>query len=155
MTNETTPRLNDAEKLARREEILWEELRNVRDLMFRILQWGVTVLASLQMAILFLRKEIKESMVGSGSLKAYDSLPIERYFIGTVFLLVVSLICCYLVARAANRYRSIKEQLMETNVYGIKHGEVRKGTRFAVYFVFLAFPLLDIAVRLWIHFEWR
>jgi len=155
MTNETTLSPDDANTRAHREEILWEELRSVRDLIFRILQWGVTVLASLQTAIFFLRKEVKDSMVVSGSLKASDSMPIERYLVGTVFLLIISLICCYFVTLAGNRYRKIREQLVETNAYGIKHGDVRKGARFAVFFVFLAFPLLDIAIRLWIHFEWR
>ena len=148
---EATSSSDDANIRARREELLWEELRSVRDLLFRTLQWGVTVLASLQTAIFFLLREVRETMVTSGQLKATDSLPIERYLVGTLLLCVVTVICCYLVALSGNRYRKTREQLVETNYYGIKHGEVQKVARYAVFVVFCAFPLLDIVIRMWVH----
>jgi len=146
--------LNDT-KAARREEILWEELRSIRDLLFRILQWGVTVLASLQTALFFLRKEIKDSMVGSNQLKMGEPLPLERYLVGTIILCVVSVICCYLVYRVSCYYRNARKQLIKENTesfyYEIKQVSINNKTRYAIFFVFLAFPILDIGLRIWVQ----
>ena len=151
------PSRNGARTGARREEILWEEMRSVRDLIFRTLQWGVTVLASLQTAIFFLRKEVKDAMVNSipSQLKATESLPIERYLVGTTILGLVSLICCYIVSLYGNRYRAITKQLRDSNCFGISYEAPRKTARYAVFLVFIAFPLLDIAIRLWVHIDWK
>jgi hypothetical protein len=51
------------EMLREKEAILWEELRGLRDISLRLLQWGVTALASLQTALFFLRKDIYERML--------------------------------------------------------------------------------------------
>jgi hypothetical protein len=143
------------EILAGREKILWEELRSLRDVSFRLLQWGVTVLASLQTAIFFLRKEVRDTMVASKELESHLPLPFARYLMGTLVLSVVAVICCYLVALTGIRYRKMRDQLVATNYYGIAHGEPKKSARIVVFFIFLAFPILDIVIRVWIHFEWK
>lgn len=54
--------------LKEKEKILWDELRNIREIGLRLLQWGVTVLATLQTAIFFFRKDLYQRMQLTGQL---------------------------------------------------------------------------------------
>ena len=140
-----------------KEKILWEELRNIREIALKMLQWGVTVIATLQTAIFFFRKDLYERMMAVGKLANGEYIPWDRYLIGTFYLFVVASIFAYLLIMVGNRYRKIRSQLVQTNSFGIEHGDVKKSVRWVVVLLFYVFPLLDIAVRLYIkvHFEFQ
>jgi hypothetical protein len=136
-----------------KERLLWAELRDIRGASFKMLQWGVTVLAALQTAIFFLRKDVYEGMLARKELQPSGQLPLSRYLAGTVLLLIVAGICSYLVVLTGVRYRKIRQQLIESNIYGIDHGKTSKSASILVLLVFFAFPILDIAIRIYFHFD--
>ena len=109
-----------------KEKILWEELRNIREIALKMLQWGVTVMATLQTAIFFFRKDLYERMIAAGKLTNGEYIPWDRYLIGTFYLFVVASIFGYLLIMVGNRYRKIRAQLVATNCFGIEHGDVKK-----------------------------
>lgn len=135
-----------------KEKLLWEELRDLRDVALRLLQWGVTVLASLQTAIFFLRKDVYERMLASKELTPDHHLPWNRYLVGTVFLFILASIFTYLLILVGNRYRKLREQLVATNLYQIEHGDAKKSARWVTVLVFFIFPLLDVFVRFYFNF---
>ena len=139
--------------LREKQKILWEEARSIREVILKMLQWGATFLASLQTVIFFFRKDMYEKMVHAGQLMGEQYIPWDRYLIGTFFLIVVASIFSYLVVLAGNRYRKIRQQLVEADVYGIDYGDVRKSARPIVLLVFYIFPIIDILVRVYIKVE--
>lgn len=136
------------EMLKEKEHLLWEEIRAIRDIALKMLQWGVTALASLQTALFFLRKDVYERMLAAGEISPGQHLPMGLYFRGTAFLLMVAVIFAYLLFLTGNRYRKIRVQLVAINIYGIEHGPVSKSARWVVFLVFGAFPILDVLIRL-------
>jgi hypothetical protein len=136
------------EMLKEKENILWEELRGLRDIALKMLQWGVTALASLETALFFLRKDVAEKMLATKQLQIGEYLPLGLYFRGTIFLLMVAMIFSFLLLLTGNRYKKIRAQLVAVNLYGIQHGEVNKSSRWVVCLVFIAFPVLDALIRL-------
>ena len=92
--SETKP-FDGRQQLEFKEKILREELRVLRDSMLRTMQWAVTILASLQTAIFFVRKSVFQRYVAINHLpnNSASGLPISMHLIGTVFLLMIALIC--------------------------------------------------------------
>jgi hypothetical protein len=146
MQTATTVELSP-EMLKEKEQLLWEELRSIRDIALKMLQWGVTALASLQTALFFLRKDVYERMLLLKELLPGQHLPWAMYLRGTLFLLMVAVIFSYLLFLTGNRYRKIRAQLVKLNVYQIEHGQASKSARWVVLFVYFAFPVLDVIIR--------
>jgi hypothetical protein len=88
------------------EKLLREEVRSIRELWMRILQWGITVLTGASTIIFYARRSVKEDLVASAILKIGEPLPMKVYLIGTVFLLLLAYIFFKLADTAANRYRT-------------------------------------------------
>ncbi len=74
------------------EEIIREELRALTGKMMDVYKWGVSLLATMQTAFFFLRKDVYQRMLDNHELAPGTYLPWNRYLIGTGVLLVVSLI---------------------------------------------------------------
>ena len=141
------------EQLSEKEKILWDEIRNIREIALKLLQWGVTVLTALQTAIFFFRKDLYQRMIDSQEITRGHYIPWNRYLIGTVYLFFVATIFSYILVMVGNRYGKIRSQLVETNCYGIQHGDANKVVRYAVLMVFYAFPILDIVIRLYVSID--
>jgi Trk-type K+ transport system membrane component len=148
----TGQRLTNAE-LKEKEMLLWDEIRDLRGVALKMLQWGVTVLAALQTALFFLRKDLYERMIENQELQKGQMLPWSKYIFGTFFLTFVALLFYYLLSIVATYYRKVREELVENNYFNVEHGSVGKPARFALAFVFLAFPILDICIRIYIQIK--
>ncbi len=85
------------EQLSEKEKILWDEIRNIREIALKLLQWGVTVLTALQTAIFFFRKDIYQRMIDSQEIIQGHYIPWNRYIIGTVYLFFVATIFSYIL----------------------------------------------------------
>jgi hypothetical protein len=131
-----------------KEKLLWEELLALRDMSFKMLQWCVTVLASLETALFFVRKDIYEKMLAANLIGTADPLPLRVFVRGTVFLFVVAVIFGWLNFRVANRLRTLRAQLVKLNFYQIEHPTTSKAARFVTLFMLLAFPIMDLFLRL-------
>ena len=115
------------------------------------MQWGLTLMVSIQTALVFIRRELLNSFITGGVLKAGDELPYPRYLIGTTFLAFAAAILWALTNRSAAQYRHYKKQLFECQDSGIEDMPTSGITKWIGYFYF-AFPALDVAFRVWIEF---
>jgi hypothetical protein len=137
-----------------KEELLSDEVRAATTSMMTILQWGVTVMVSFQTALFFIRREIVASDIEAGRLPKGSQLPIGRWILGTLFLLVLATVFARLSARMALQYRHYKQQLIASRDSGIVDLPISHTSRWT-YPLFFVFPAIDIAFRLYIDITFR
>jgi hypothetical protein len=132
------------------EEMLRNEVRNYQQLLLRLLQWGVTLIASLQTAVFFIRREMLAALIEANKLpKGTLSLPWKGHLIGTLFVCVAALMFSYLTVRTVLGAQYYREQLKDFSFSGIKdlpiadHRGRRKFIRIAIIGMFWVFPVLD------------
>jgi hypothetical protein len=135
-----------------KEELLAEELRAVTDFATRHFQWGVTLLISVQAALFFVRRDVLNGLIDGGNLPKGSELPIPRYIIGTLFLLVVATILTMVGARYAKQYRHYRTQLAESRQSGITDLPIRHTARW-MYALYYIFPLIDVLYRLYVNIK--
>lgn len=98
------------------EKLLREEIRSIRELWMRILQWGITVITG--PSTIYARRSVKDDLVASAVLKIGEPLPLKVYLIGTAFLFLLAYIFYKLADTAANRYRVYVGQLVQFKTSG-------------------------------------
>lgn len=130
-----------------KEELLSEEVRSAMDMGSRLLQWGVTLMISVQTALFFVRHEVVTSLIDGGALPKGSILPRDRYAIGTCILAYLAFVLSKLNARASEQYRHYKTQLIATRTSGISDLPIKHTGRW-VYFIYFSFPAIDILVRI-------
>jgi hypothetical protein len=135
-----------------KEELLREEVRFYLDSMQKMMQWGVTLMISLQTAFLFLRREITQGLIESGELARGASLPYRRYLIGTGFLLLAAFVVWIINNRSIEQYRHYKNQLRGNNESGITDLPTSGVAKWLQYLYF-AFPVADLLIRVYISIE--
>lgn len=134
-----------------KEEFLREEVQFWMTTLMRQVQWGLTLMVSLQTALVFVRRELFNSLVASGSIKPGSELPYHRYLIGTFFLGVAATILWLLTKRCAFQYRSYKKQLLELKDSCIIDQSSSGFDKWIGIFYF-AFPILDFFFKFYIEF---
>jgi hypothetical protein len=147
-TQTSKPPALSMEMLREKEKILWEEVRGIREITLKLLQWSVTALASLETALFFLRKDIYERMIAAKQLGAGEYVPWDKHLRGTMFLLVVALIFSAMIFLAVGRQRKMRAQLVELNLYQIDYGQPRWWGRPLMLLVPLAFPIMDVVLHI-------
>ena len=133
-----------------KEELLREEVRFYVDMQQKYMQWGLTVLVSLQTAIFFVRRDLTQAYLDSGVIHRGQELPWLRYLVGTGFISVCALVFWKLTNRVSLQYRHYKDQLTKTNRSGIVDMPTT-GVSSWIRYVYFAFPLYDVAARIWIE----
>jgi hypothetical protein len=131
-----------------KEELLREEVRFWMDITIKMMQWGLTLMATLQTAIVFLRREFLNTYIATGLLKPGEELPYKRYLMGTVFLGVAALILWALTNRSNQQYRHYKVQLIRSSESGIDDKPPSGIGKYLMY-LFFAFPVLDLIFKVW------
>jgi hypothetical protein len=145
MTRTTRQTANTQRKS--REEILREEIRALRDVGLRLCEWGITLLATLETALWFVRQELRTTMIATGMLDKASPLPWELYLLGTIFLFLVSGIFIMLMMGVSVTSRGYRRQLVKRIESGIKELPLRKSSRRALVFMFLIIPIVDLCFR--------
>ena len=134
------------------EEVIREELRALREIILKLLQWGVTLLASLQAAFFFLRREYLAYQIDNGMLQKGQPLPLKGYLGGTVFLFCIAIICTLITSYAGKQFRGYRMLLEEHRTSKINDPasspRTRKTMRVVVYCMFFFFPIVDLIFRL-------
>jgi hypothetical protein len=130
-----------------KEELLREEVHFYAALTQRYIQWGLTVMVSLETAIFFVRRDLIQSAIDAGTLAKGQELPYFRYLVGTGFLALCAIVLWKVVARSTEQYRHYKEQLVKASVSGI-NDKTTGGVTFWMRYVFFAFPIYDLGVRI-------
>jgi hypothetical protein len=136
--------------MANKEDMIRAELRSLRDLQFRTLEWGITVMVSLSTAIWHFRAQTLTSLIQTGQLPAHASLPWDRYLVGTSSLLSVALIFTVIgrsIRLTAQHYRS---QLAEGCDSGIRDLRLRRAPLNLFTLVAFFFPLADVLSRIYV-----
>jgi len=132
-----------------KEELLREEVRFYADQQGKYMQWGLTIMASLQTAIFFVRRDLVLTYIDSGIIKKGQELPYYRYLVGTFFLLLCASVFWKLTSRINVQYRHYKRQLVESAKSGINDNPTT-GVSDWMRYLYFAFPVYDIAVRVWV-----
>jgi hypothetical protein len=135
-----------------KEELLSEETRAAAESASRFLQWGVTLMISIQTALFFVRREAANALIEAGKLPKGSEVPLERYFLGTGFLIFIALVLSMLTKRSTAQYRNYKRQLAACRDSGITDLPVRYTGRWA-YGLYAAFPAIDLLARVLISFS--
>jgi len=148
------------------EEMLREEIQSLRDVLFRLVQWGVSVLVALQTALYFVRRDVikslidrelapnvtmkqaVETLVKAEKLAAEALLPWWRYIAGTCFLLFVSLVFAGVTIYGTKQYRHARSELAKHVTSGITPPQTSNVPLMLIVLMFLFFPLFDVFVRL-------
>ena len=134
-----------------KEEIIREEIRALREIMLKLLQWGVTLLASMQAAFFFLRREYLNYQIDNGLLPRGAALPLKAYLGGTVFLLAIAIICTLLLTYVGREFRGYRALLEYHRSSGITDPYRSRRTRGAIrvltFGMYFFFPAIDLAFR--------
>ena len=136
-----------------KEELLREEIRASQDLLFRLIQWAITVMVSVQTALYFIRKDIVAGYVAQGLLKPGAPLPWGRHIVGTLGLIIIASIFSFMTFVGVHRYRDYKDQLIEANESGIRETPRNKFSRWSIIILYFIFPLLDILIKIYFSIE--
>jgi hypothetical protein len=133
-----------------KEELLREEVRFYADMQQKYMQWGLTLMVSLQTAIFFVRRDLLQTYVDAGTIHKGQELPYYRYLVGTGFLLLCAFVLWKLTNRVNVQYRNYKDQLAGSNESGIKDNPTT-GVSGWIRYLYFAFPFYDLAVRVWVE----
>ena len=131
-----------------KEELLSEEVRAAADMGSKTLQWGVTLMISIQTVIFFVRQALLNADIDAGKLPKGSILPLGRYLVGTAFLFFIAFILSRFTSRTLEQYRHYKAQLIASRESGITDLPIKNKGRLA-YYLYFAFPVIDIAVRIY------
>ena len=129
-----------------KEELLSREVWQASRTASAYLQWGVTLMISVQTALFFIRHEILTAEIDVGRLPKGSNLPLNRYLIGTAFLFFIAVVLSRFSARASEQYRHYKAQLIASRTSGIKDLPIKYVGRWS-YLLYFAFPVIDVLVR--------
>src|ERR1041385_4857192 len=102
----------DDEKTKCKEDWLRQELRANRTLMTGLLQWGVAVLAAVQLNLYYIRRDVTRHLVERGRLKADELLPFTRWLTGTIFLMMLAYIFTSYMRTTIERHANYRKQLL-------------------------------------------
>lgn len=96
-----------------------------------------------------IRREATKHLVEQHKLTSDQLLPLHRWAIGTLFLVMLAWIFTQYMRRAASHHVEYRKQLidMSPSFSGIKEGIPIGGTIHRLhYYLFFAFPLFDVAL---------
>jgi len=133
------------------EEIIREEIRALREIILKLLQWGVTLLASMQAAFFFLRREYLTYQIDNGMLARGSYLPLKAYLGGTGFLFALAMICTIILTYTGKQYRGYQKLLKDHRESDIQDPSTspraRSAMRVIVYGMYFFFPIIDLVFR--------
>jgi hypothetical protein len=132
------------------EQILREEVRSIRDLTFRMIQWGVAVLTATLTILFYGRRAFRDDFVASHVLKEGQQLPLEYYLIGTVFLAMIAGIFSFLTYLAQSRTAFYRRQIPAISTSGIVDPNPQPRARLWLALLYFLFPAFDLLVRFYV-----
>ena len=134
-----------------KETILREEIRDLRKVLLKTMQWGVTLLASLETVIFFIRQSALKHYILLHKIPEGASLPFSMHIIGTIFLLIVAYICQQTTSLIARRYIVYMKQLMKLpERLDIEEPALDISMKWKSRVLFYVFPAFDILLYLYI-----
>jgi hypothetical protein len=140
-----TPQPCDAKT---KEDWIRQELRADRTLMIGLLQWGVGILAVIQLNLYYVRRDVVKYLVDNKKLQPDEMLPFFRWFLGTVFLGLLAYIFTTYMKRIVIRHVAHRKQM---EVDGKSWSGIREEAPIGTlnhlhYLLFWAFPVYDLFV---------
>ena len=140
---------NEADKQKAKEDWLRQELRAHRTLAVSQIQWGVTVLAAVELNLYYIRHDVTKHLVELGALKPGQLPPLLRWAMGTLLLFILASIFTIYLNRTIRHHVACRKQLlaMKPSYSGIEEAISTGGLINKLhYFLFFIFPLLDLLV---------
>ncbi|MCF7966675.1 MAG: hypothetical protein K9L79_14225 [Methylobacter tundripaludum] len=137
--------------LKTKEDWLRQEIRASRTLATSLLQWGITVLAAVELNLYYVRRDVMKHLLDAGKLKVDELLPFPRWLIGTLLLSLLAYIFSQYMKRTVLHHVAYRTQLvsMAPSYSGIEETVSTGGSINKIhYYLYFAFPLFDIGVWL-------
>lgn len=136
--------LVDAEKT--KEESLRQEVRASRALMVSLMQWGVTLMVAVEVFLYYVRQDVTAHLRELGRLQPDELLPLARYAIGTVLLLIIAYIFARYTQRIATHHNHYRSQLVSMTPTYTSIAESIPPTRGTQHYLFYAIPAFDLLI---------
>src|ERR1051326_5880145 len=139
----------DADQQKTTEEWLRKELRAGRKLAVNQVQWGVTVLAAVELNLYYVRRDVSKHLVDLHKLQPDQLLPIQRWILGTILLAILATIFTAYLGRTAKHHVAYRKQLLEMNprYSGINEQVPTGGWLNRLHpLLFFVFPIFDLGV---------
>lgn len=131
-------------------ELLRKELRSIHVERLRLLQVGITLLAAIETALYYIRRDVYEHL----GLKPPEVLPFGRFIIGTSILFIIALIFIYLTFSVSKRYHFFRHQYEENCGDSLPLPPRDRWAKPAVILIYVIFPLVDLGIRFWIEIRY-
>jgi hypothetical protein len=133
-------------RLKIKEQWLREELRANRTLMLGLFQWGLAVLTGMETVIYYVRRDVASNLALHNALPPNGTVPPTRWLVGTAILTMVAIIFCLMSKYLVARQVAYRGQLvgMKHSFSGIIEGPMKAGINKYHYWLFLAFPAMDV-----------
>jgi hypothetical protein len=139
-----------------KEDWLRQELRANRTLMTGLLQWGVGIIAAVQLNLYYLRMAVVKHLVELKQLQPDELLPLPRWAMGTLFLVLLAYIFSSYMRRLVDRHVIYRTQLqsMSPSYSGIEEKLPIGNLSRIHYLLFYAFPVLDLVSWALFYAQW-
>ena len=136
-----------------REGWLREEVKTHRTLLFSLIQWGMALLAAIESALYFIRRDVAQAMMNSQFAVPARVLSKRQWLYGTSVLLVVNVLFTVLMLNLLTRYVCYRKQLIvAAKQYSkIDDSPIRQKLMWIPIIFFWAFPIIDFAIWLGVH----
>ncbi len=135
------------------EQWLREEIRNHRAVLFSLIQWGMALLAGVESALYFIRRDIAQGIAHNQFVVPAAVFPFSRWFYGTFIQITIALLFSMLTLNLLKRYYSYRFQLQQAASQYSAIDDSKVKTKYAALPVvfFWAFPIIDIAIWIGYH----
>jgi hypothetical protein len=128
-----------------KEDWLRQELRGCRGLLVSLVQWGIAVLAALEVFLYYMRQDMTVHLRDLGRLHTDALLPMPQWLIGTLLLWLIAYIFARYADRIGEHYRQYRLQLVSMTPTYSTIAELTDVTEVRHRYAYYAFPAFDFA----------
>jgi len=135
------------------EDWLRQELRADRTLMTGLMQWGVGIMAAIQLNLYYIRRDAAKHLVDLKKLQPDQLLPFGRWVCGTLLLVLLAYIFSSYMKRIIVRHVGHRKQLENgaSSYSGIEEVAPIGGLKNMHNLLFWAFPAYDLIVYIYFY----
>jgi hypothetical protein len=132
------------------EHILREEIRALRDLNFKLIQWSIAVLTAVIWILFYSRRAFRDDLVAAKLMTPGQQLPAEFGHAGTFFLLALASIFALATYSAQRRNENFRDQLKAIEAAPVKE-RIKPLSRWPMILMYFFFPLFDWVAQARLH----
>jgi hypothetical protein len=137
--------------MSTREGLIQQEMQSLRTAGFWLCQWGVALLVSTELVLVFIRKASYASLLATKRLTEGQNLPFDRHLLGTILLAVIAAILSGATLVVAQRYRFYREHQAQAGEAAFPVAPITAGLTNLIIAMYFVFPVLDLLLWLYLR----